>query len=249
VSAATLLIGAGLFAVLPYLTLYLQNDLGYSALQGGLCLLPGTVLCFVVPLASRSRTEHLPPGIVLGAALATTALGLAVIHGSSIGDSWTALAPGLLLVGTGVGLANPAIARIALGVVPPERAGMASGINNTFRIGGVALGVAVLGAVFEHQLTASLRTQLGQPPRHLAETLASGGTTAVQDLEPAQHDIVAAAHEAFASGIDHVLVAGTALLLLGGIAALTLVRTRRLGEASAPAPHPSAEPMPNPSPS
>jgi EmrB/QacA subfamily drug resistance transporter len=244
VSAATLLIGAGLFAVLPYLTLYLQNGLGYSPLAGGLCLLPGTVLCFVVPLASRSWTENLPPGIVLSAALATTAAGLAAIHGPSIGGSWTALVPGLLLAGTGVGLANPAIARIALGVVPPERAGMASGINNTFRISGIALGVAVLGAVFEHQLTASLRAQIGQPPRHLADALASGGTTAAQGLEPAHHGIVAAAHPAFVSGIDHVLVIGTALLLLGATAALTLVRSRRLNEA--PAPHRSIEPVPEP---
>ena len=53
VSVATFAIGAGMFALLPYLTLYLQNDLGLSPLQGGERLLPLTTLAFVVPLASR----------------------------------------------------------------------------------------------------------------------------------------------------------------------------------------------------
>jgi hypothetical protein len=68
-----------MFAMLPYLTFYLQNDLGYSPLTGGLCLLPATVLCFVVPLATRSTADRLPPGLVLSAGLATTAVGLAIM--------------------------------------------------------------------------------------------------------------------------------------------------------------------------
>ena len=53
VSIGTFAIGAGMFALLPYITFYLQNDLGYSPLQGGLRLLPCTLLCFVVPLAMQ----------------------------------------------------------------------------------------------------------------------------------------------------------------------------------------------------
>ena len=69
VSIATFGIGAGMFALLPYLTLYLQNDLGLSPLQGGERLLPLTTLSFVVPLASRPLTERVPgrPDPVRGA--------------------------------------------------------------------------------------------------------------------------------------------------------------------------------------
>ncbi|MGH2902769.1 MAG: hypothetical protein ACRDK7_04190 [Solirubrobacteraceae bacterium] len=70
-----------------------------------------------------------------------------------------------MLTGIGVGLANPAIAHIALGVVPPQRSGMASGISNTFRIGGLATGVAALGAVFQSRLETSLQGSLGSPSR------------------------------------------------------------------------------------
>jgi MFS family permease len=159
VSAATFAIGAGAFAMLPYLTLYLQNDLGYSPLTGGLCLLPGTLLCGLVPLTTRRVTDNLPPGVALSAGLATTAAGLALMCGLKVSSSWTALIPGLLLIGCGVGIANPAIATIGLGVVPPQRAGMASGISNTSRIGGLATGVAALGAIFQHQLGTSASHQ------------------------------------------------------------------------------------------
>ena len=123
---------------------------------------------------------------MLSAGLATTAAGLAIMRGLTVSSSWTALVPGLLLVGFGVGIANPAIAKIALGVVPPQRAGMASGISNTFRIGGLATGVAALGAIFQHHLATSLEAQLGHPAAGLATALASAGTRAAQSIAPGQ---------------------------------------------------------------
>src|SRR4029077_16031810 len=135
---------------------------------GGLPLLPATVLTFVVPVLTRGWAGR-APGVLLGAGLGLTALGLVLMHGVTVSSSWTALLPGLVLAGVGIGLANPAIADIALGVVPPERSGMASGISNTFRIGGLAVGVAALGAVFQHRLTTSLEMSLGGTQGALAK--------------------------------------------------------------------------------
>jgi EmrB/QacA subfamily drug resistance transporter len=242
VSAATFAIGAGMFAVLPYLTLYLQDNLGYSPLSGGLCLLPATILSFLVPLATRPTAGKLPPRIVLSAGLAITALGLAVMHGLSVRSTWTALIPGLLLAGTGVGLANTAIAAIALGIAPPQRAGMASGISNTFRVAGLAAGVAVLGAAFERQLASSLAAQLGRPAGQLAKTLISGATRAPSNFGAAQH-VTAASHHAFVSGINQILAIGSILTLAGALASLALVRARDFhGPAATPRqPNPISE--------
>ncbi|MGA9876273.1 MAG: MFS transporter [Solirubrobacteraceae bacterium] len=234
VSVATFAIGAGMFAMYPYLTFYLQNDLGYSPLIGGLCLLPSTVLCFVVPLATRSTAEKLPPGVVLGAGLAITAAGLALMHGLTVSSTWTALVPGLLLTGIGVGIANPAIAKTALGVVPPQRTGMASGISNTFRIGGLATGVAALGAIFQHHLATSLEAELGRPAAQLAKVLASGGARAAQRSEPTQHGVLAASHHAFVSGTNEILLIGSSVVLLGALAGVALVRARDLRHDKAP---------------
>ena len=174
VSIATFGVGAGMFALLPYLTLYLQNDLGLSPLQGGERLLPLTTLSFVVPLASRPVTERVPAGLALTVGLAISAVGIWMFTGLTVASTWTALLPGLLVGGVGVGLANPAIAKIALGVVAPQRAGMASGVNNTFRIGGVATGVAALGAVFQHRIQSTLHPVAGPEQAHaLARAVAA----------------------------------------------------------------------------
>jgi EmrB/QacA subfamily drug resistance transporter len=226
VSLATFAIGAGMFAMFPYLTLYLQDALGYSPLQGGVRLLPATVLTFVVPLITRRLTGRVAPGVLLGSGLGLTALGLGLMNGLTVHSDWTALLPGLLLTGIGIGLANPAIANIALGVVPPERSGMASGISNTFRIGGLAIGVAALGAVFQSRLSTSLRDSLGKPPAGLAKAVASGGTHAAATLAPHRPDVVEAALRAFTDGLNTILLVGAGTVALGALAGVALVRAR-----------------------
>jgi EmrB/QacA subfamily drug resistance transporter len=239
VSLATFALGAGMFAIFTYLTLYLQNALGYSPLQGGLRMLPATVMTFVVPLLTRRLTGRLAPGLLLGAGLALTGVGLALMHGLSTGSHWTALLAGLLVAGVGIGLANPAIAHTALGVVPPERSGMASGISNTFRIGGIAVGVAALGAIFESRVADSLHGSLGIPSAALAKAVASGGTRAGAAALPGHPGVLEASLRAFTVGMNTILAIGAVLSLLGAIAAVTLVRARdfhRAPPAEAPQP-------------
>lgn len=246
VSLATFAIGAGMFAMFPYLTLYLQDALGYSPLQGGLRLLPATVLTFLVPLLTRRLSGRLAPGLLLGAGLGLTALGIALMTGLDVGSTWTALLPGLLLTGVGIGLANPAIANIALGVVPPQRSGMASGISNTFRVGGLAIGVAALGAIFQSRLAASLETSLGRPAPGLAKAVASGGVHAAAAAAPHRPDVIEAALRAFTTGLNTILIVGAGMVLLGAVMGAALVRARdfhrHTAPASAPASAPSGEP-------
>lgn len=225
VSLATFAVGAGMFAMFPFLTLYLQNALGYSPLQGGLRLLPATVLTFVVPLLTRGVAGR-APGALLGAGLGLTALGLALMHGLTASSTWTALLPGLLLTGGGIGLANPAIANIALGVVPAERSGMASGISNTFRIGGLAVGVAGLGAIFQHRVATSLQASLGGTQGPLAKAVAAGGKRAATALTHGRAGVKEASLSAFTSGMNEILAIGAILVLIGALGAVALVRLR-----------------------
>lgn len=239
VTLATFAAGAGMFALLPYLTLYLQNDLGYAPLTGGLCLLPFTVPCFVVPIGARSAFERLPAKAALSVGMAISAAGLALMSRLSVSSTWTALIPGLVLAGIGLGIVNPAIARIALGVVPPQRTGMASGISNTARIGGLATGVAALGAVFQSRLSTSLAARLGHPASQLARALASGGIRAARRLAPHRHDIITALHHAFVSGADEILAIGAIVVFVGALVGLALVRGRDFYRApAAPPPNP-----------
>jgi EmrB/QacA subfamily drug resistance transporter len=240
VSLAPVAIGAGMFAMFPYLTFYLQDALGYSPLQGGLRLLPATVLTFLVPLLTRSVAGR-APGAFLGGGLGLTALGLVLMHGVTATSQWTELLPGLLLVGVGIGLANPAIANIALGVVAPERSGMASGISNTFRIGGLAVGVAALGAIFQHRIATSLQASLGGTHHGLAKAVASGGRHAAAAFAHGRTEIVEASMRAFASGLNEILLIGACLVLIGAVGAITLVRIRDFHRRQGTAPATVAE--------
>ena len=223
VSLGTFAVGGGMFALIPYLTLYLQNDLGYSPLGGGLRLLPMTILTFLVPFMFRGPIHKLPPGVVLGGGIAITAAGIVALLAVGPGSGWTVLIPGMVLSGIGIGIANPAIARVGLGVVPPERSGMASGLSNTFRIGGLATGVAALGAIFQQRITTSMSASVGARAGALGRVISSAGVKAAAHGNPRVAD---AARVAFVSGLRTIFIIGAIVVALGAIAAAWLVRSK-----------------------
>ena len=76
--------------------------------------------------------------------------------GITLARPWTTLLPGFIVGGIGIGLVNAPLASTAVSVVEPRRAGMASGINNTFRQVGIATGIAALGAIFQSRIASHL---------------------------------------------------------------------------------------------
>ena len=140
-------ISGSFFAVFLYMTLYLQQILGLSAIEAGLVYLPTTVVIFLVSGASSQLGEKVSPRVMISAGLALVAVGMALMTLAEVDSSWTALLPGMLLAGVGTGLFNPSVIAVALGSVPIEQSGLAAGVNDTFRQAGVAVGVAALGAL------------------------------------------------------------------------------------------------------
>jgi EmrB/QacA subfamily drug resistance transporter len=140
-------ISASFFAIFLYTTLYLQQILGLSPIQAGLVYLPATVLIFLVSGASASLLEKVSPGAMIAVGLAFVAIGLALGLLATATSSWAMLLPALLVGGLGTGLYNPAGAAVALASAPPEQSGLAAGVNDTFRQAGIAVGVALFGAL------------------------------------------------------------------------------------------------------
>lgn len=241
VSIATFAIAAGMFAMFLYITLYLQNDLGYSPLQGGLRMLPTSGLVFLVPLLTRRFAPGVPARVWLGSGLALIGLGLLLMSGVSASSAWTALLAGQIASGVGIGFANPAIASTALGVVPVSRSGMASGISNTFRLSGLAAGIAGLGAIFQHSVTARLHELVPGAGTGIGDALASGGVhAAVTASPPALRSAVAgAARVAFVHGFTTVLIIGAVIAFAGSVCSWLLVRERDFVRAPAPAVQPA----------
>jgi EmrB/QacA subfamily drug resistance transporter len=230
-------ISAGMFSQFLFLALYLQNVLGYSAIGAGVRFLPLSVLSFLTaPFAGRLSTR-IPVRFLLGGGLALVGVALLLMHGITPSSSWTTLLPGFVVGGIGIGLVNAPLAVTAVSVVEPRRAGMASGINNTFRQVGIATGIAALGAIFENRIRSDLEGSLGGHATELSRAVASGATQqALQALPVQARDQAASlAHSAFIAGLNEILLVSAFLLFAGAICAFTLVR-RRDFVASAPVP-------------
>jgi len=142
-------ISSAMFSQFLYLTLYLQNVLHYSPLQAGLRFLPLSVVSFFAAPAAGQLSSRLPVRVLLGCGLLLNALALYLMHGVKVSSGWTTLLAGFLVGGVGIGMVNAPLAATAVSVVPPRQAGMAAGVNNTFRQVGIATGIAGLGAIFQ----------------------------------------------------------------------------------------------------
>ncbi len=90
------------------------------------------------------------------------------------------------MTGIGIGMINPPLASTAVGVVPVARAGMASGVNSTFRQVGIATGIAALGSIFSQQVAVAVRPELSGkvPPQALDGLTAALSGGQVQAAAP-----------------------------------------------------------------
>jgi hypothetical protein len=227
VSYGTFAIGAGMFAMFLYITIYMQSVIGMTPLQAGVRFLPLTLFAFIVPLATRAVVGKVPARVPLTIGLALVGTGLLLMRGAKPDSEWTTLLAGFIVSGIGIGLSNPSIASTALGVVPAARSGMASGINNTMRIAGVATGIAALGAVFQSKISDELGTLFPNAPSGFSDGVAASGTRAANQVPtPLHNQAFHAAGVAFTDAFNEILLIGAVILFTGSLAALLLVRQR-----------------------
>jgi EmrB/QacA subfamily drug resistance transporter len=237
-------ISATVIGMIIYLSLYLQNTLGYSPVQGGLRFLPMTLVSFTVALLTGRLIGKVPMRVLLGVAMAAAAVGLASMAHLTATSTWLVLLPGFILAGIGLGITSTGLASAALSAVEPARAGMAAGLTNTLRQVGTAAGVAVLGALYASRVTAATLHDLAGLPaspgtvHRLAAAVGSGaGTRVAAVVPPAARDTVTqAAAAGTASGLNHVLLAAAAFAALGAVVGFAY------------GPDPATEPPPIPAP-
>jgi hypothetical protein len=146
------------------------------------------------------------------------------------GSDWTHLIPGFVVSGLGAGLVNPPLASTSIGVVPPQKAGMASGVNATFRQIGIAAGIAGLGAIFtsalQHNL-ASAAAVASSAPR--VATMVRQGQVGqlLASVPPARRgELAEVIRAAFAAGLNDLLYVTAGIALTGAVCALLLIRSK-----------------------
>jgi hypothetical protein len=179
-----------------------------------------------------------PIRLLIGPGLLLVGGGLLWMRGLDAASGWTALVPGLIMSGMGVGFINPPLASTAVGVVPPHRAGMASGINSTFRQIGIATGIALLGTLFSNRLRDAVDDAVrahpvGIPADQITSALQNGNTDQLfreinGRLGGGQVDDVDLLQQitrgSFTTALDHILLVAAVIAFVCGLLTFFLIR-------------------------
>jgi len=234
-TGAVIAVSLGIFALfgaLFVLSQLLQNELGYTALQAGVRILPiAGVLALTAP-ASTLIVRAIGSKLVAAGALVVIAVGFWLIRGASTpAVTYTSLLPGMLCLGFASGLLMPTCADAILGAVPRAKAGVGSATYGVSIQTGGAIGVAVIGSIvstrYSHHLTPFVAHLVPPPVLHTI-TGSLGGALGVAAKLPAPYNTLLdhAARAAFISG-THLSASVSAFIALAAAALVLLVLPAR----------------------
>lgn len=246
-SIAAFGLSGSLFALLLYLAVYLQDDLGYSALGTGVRLIVISGGMLVTSTLAGRATSRVPVRWLISPGLLLVGISLLLMTGLNGHSPWTHLVPGFIIGGLGTGLINPPLASTAIGVVEPQKAGMASGINSTFRQVGIATGIAALGTIFASHLASTLHSGLQSVPQlatrsgQIAALVGNGDSGRAIAAAPLglRDELISVIRSSFASSLNEILLIGAIVAFVS--AALTFVLIRQEDFAKGSAAHAVAE--------
>lgn len=207
-----------------YFPIYLQSVLGYSGVIAGLTVLALTLpTVFVPPFAERLLLKRGPSFVIpIGLFAIASGFGLLWLVATTEYASWITLLPGCVLAGIGLGLTNTPVTNTATGSLPPERAGMASGMEFSVRMISLAVNIAVMGFVLVKGVSIALKKTLHPVAETLdlpalADAIAAGNLIAAE----AEGISITVARDILMYGFGWMLLYGAiATFVLGIIAAL-----------------------------
>jgi EmrB/QacA subfamily drug resistance transporter len=219
------IVSFAMLAMFFFLALYMQNIRGYTPLEAGVRFLPSTMLVIVMgPLAGRLADRVGPRPLMT--------LGLLVVSGAlfwlshvTVSSGYTALLPGFMLMGVGIGLVMSPMSTAAMNSVEQTKAGVASGILSQNRMVGGTFGIAITGALVSSLGGSKIDELLPLAPAavraHLTESLGSG---AVLPGLPAK--ALEATHVAYVYALQSGLRVGAAVALVGAVVAWLTVANK-----------------------
>ncbi|WP_042403582.1 MFS transporter [Streptacidiphilus carbonis] len=228
---ATVLVTAVMMGALFVLPQYLQSVLGYDALGTGLRLMPLMLGLMVAARTSERLVARISVRWVITAGMLLVAASMFLGSLTRAGDGYGWAAIWLSVLGLGMGLTMVPAMGAAMAALPTDRAGVGSGLLQTFRQSASAIGVALLGALLAGIYAGRLDTS--GLPAPLAHT-ARGSVSAAQAVADQLHStaLAASAHSAFLHGMTTVLLVSG----IGAVLSAILVAARMPGTAADPAP-------------
>ena len=153
-NTVAMLVSLGMFGVFFFVSLYVQNILGYSAIQAGAIFLPMTILIILIAPIAGKASDRIGSRWLMGAGMTIVGISLLLYQRVGLHSTFWTLLPSLLLGGAGMALTMSPMTAAAMSSVPVDKAGVGSGVLNSFRQMGGSLGIAIMGAIVASYLTA-----------------------------------------------------------------------------------------------
>jgi EmrB/QacA subfamily drug resistance transporter len=146
-NGAMLFVGLAMFGTFFYVSIYMQQVLGYSPVEAGASFLPMTVLIILIAPRAGALTDKVGSRWLVGGGM--TLLAVMLFYYSQLGanESFWKILPGLLIGGVGMGSTMTPLTAAAMSAVAVDKAGVGSAVLNSSRQVGGSLGIAVMGAV------------------------------------------------------------------------------------------------------
>jgi EmrB/QacA subfamily drug resistance transporter len=211
-----LFFAAGAIGTLLLLSLVFINLWGYDPIEAAFALVPVPLMGLVVwPIVGRFADTK-APGEIAKPALIVMAIGMLWVSflPSTAHDAWTyiRILPGLLMIGVGMGIGFPALNVGAMGAVAGPEVGLASGVLNTARQLGAAIGVAILIATFGGVLHAHMSWFADDEIEDVIDDWDMPAPMADQVIQSTLHDYTGGTHDRFEPkpGFDEEIIRQTA---------------------------------------
>jgi predicted MFS family arabinose efflux permease len=235
ISLVAMIGNAGALPSVFFETSYIENMLHVDAWGTGLRFLPLTGAMFVAGALGGGLIGKVPFRILLGGSTLVMAVGILFLNMTEADSKWTVLIPALVISGFGMGAFNPARAALAIGVTEPAKSGVASGINETFQQVGIAVGIAAVGAYFQHSVAddftgSAVGQQMGDDAANeAAHGISAGGLDAVaQAAGPLRDKVLVAGQDAFMNAFHGAMTFSAILGFVAAVIGFTMLRTKDL---------------------
>jgi predicted MFS family arabinose efflux permease len=206
-NTVALIISFAMMGSFFFLAIYLQDLLQYSALETGVRFMPTTVLIVLIAPVAGRVADRIGSRGPMGLGLAVTAVALYLFSRMDATTTYSDLVPAFILLGIGIGMTMSPMSTAAMNAVAVDKAGVASGTLQMFRMMGGTIGVAATGAIFQSKLGAF------DPA-----TLASGG---------------AAEASKFTDALGAAMALGAVLSAIGAVVATVVISGKPKHELSA----------------
>jgi EmrB/QacA subfamily drug resistance transporter len=226
-NAVGFIVSFSMLAMFFFTALYMQNILGYSAVQAGVRFLPSTLMIVLIaPIAGR-LADRIGSRPLIVSGLTLTSFAMFLQTRIDVGTGYGLLLPAFVIMGIGMALVMSPMSTAAMNSVPAEQAGLGSGVLSMSRMVGGTFGVAAIGALFQHLASSSLSDSLAGSGVSAAQRDALVHNLGAGDLPgslPPQ--AIAAAHDAFIHALSNGMWLSAGVSAFGAVLAFVLIEPK-----------------------